>query len=85
MVLMYTMPNIEHRANKKLETARTPATLAATDAGTRWTQLRPLVDTRTCISMTVDNQRKLFICATVEDSNFKFGIQLGLGEQLAEK
>jgi len=27
----------DHRANKKLETACTPASLAATDAGTRWT------------------------------------------------
>ena len=27
----------------------------------------------------------LFISATVEATNFKFGIQLGLGEQLAEK
>jgi len=27
----------------------------------------------------------LFISATVEASNFKFGIQLGLGEKLAEK
>jgi len=35
--------------------------------------------------MTVDIQSKLFISATVKDSNFKFGIQLGFGEQLAEK
>ena len=27
----------------------------------------------------------LFISATVEASNFKFGIQLGLGEELAKK
>ena len=36
------------------------------------------------ISMTVDIQSKLFISATVKDSNFKFGIQLGFGEQLAK-
>ena len=35
--------------------------------------------------MTVDNQSKLFITATIKDSNFKFGIQLVLGEELAEK
>jgi len=35
--------------------------------------------------MTVDIQSKLFISATVKDSNFKFGIQLVLGEELAKK
>jgi len=35
--------------------------------------------------MTVDNQSKLFISATVKDSNFKFGIQRGFGEKFAKK
>jgi len=35
--------------------------------------------------MTVDDQSKLFISATVKDNNFKFGIQLALGEEVAKK
>ena len=31
------------------------------------------------------NQSKLYISATVKDSNFKFGIQLALGEEVAKK
>jgi len=34
--------------------------------------------------MTVDNRSKLVISATVEDSNFKFGIQLALWEELTK-
>ena len=37
------------------------------------------------ISMTVDIQSKLFISATVKDSNFKFGTHLGLGQWLDDK
>jgi len=35
--------------------------------------------------MTVDIQSKLFISATVKDSNFKFGTHLGLGQWLDDK
>jgi len=74
----------DHRGNKK-----TRDRAHACKPSSHWRRhaldVAPPTGRHAHISMTVDIQSKLFISATVKDSNFKFGTHLGLGQWLDDK